>query len=216
MGHVDGLLDVVGDEEDAGFGLGPEGKDVVDDLAPGEGVERGEGLVEQQQLGAGDQGAGERGAHGHAAGELGGLEAGGLGQADAGEGGVGGLAGLCDRAPGEAQGQGDVGAGGEPGREGRSLEHHADLAGSGVTTDLAGGGRLETGEQAQRRGLAAAGRADEGGDFAGADLEGQGAERGAAAGVGDEGLIKRCQCGFPHPLTPANAGAQMKWHGARR
>ena len=48
-GHVDSLLDIVGDEDDGRPGLGPERQDVVGQGAAGDLVQRRERLVEQQQ-----------------------------------------------------------------------------------------------------------------------------------------------------------------------
>ena len=60
----------MGDEDDgrAWGASGPEAVQVLDQTAAGDAVEGGEGLVEQEQVGRGDQGPGEGDPHGHAAG----------------------------------------------------------------------------------------------------------------------------------------------------
>ena len=70
-GHVDRLLDVVGDEDDGRVELPPTARSTSSARrAAGDLVQGGERLVEQQQARAGDQGAGQRDPHGHAAGQL--------------------------------------------------------------------------------------------------------------------------------------------------
>ena len=79
--------------------------------------------------------------------------------------------GLADAA--QAQRQLDVSLHGEPREEGRFLEHQGDPA-PGV--DSPGGGLVEAGDEVEERALAAARRADEADELAGADLEGHAVE----------------------------------------
>ncbi len=58
------------DEEDGGAGLAPEAKQLVAHEQPGLLVERAEGLVEEKQARARDEGAGDADPLPHAAGEL--------------------------------------------------------------------------------------------------------------------------------------------------
>jgi hypothetical protein len=85
VGEVDGLGEVVGDGEGGEAVALPQAQELVVEAFAGEFVEGAEGLVEEEQLGAGDQGAGERGAHAHAARELGGVGVREFAEADEGE-----------------------------------------------------------------------------------------------------------------------------------
>ena len=69
VGEREGLVDVVGDEQDRGLVPPPELDHEVVHLDAGQRVQRAERLVEQQQVGLADQRAGERDALGLAAGE---------------------------------------------------------------------------------------------------------------------------------------------------
>src|SRR5918997_1526463 len=60
VGENDGLLLVVGDEDGGVAALALEAQDEVPHLFPEVGVERAEGLVEEQEPRVGDEGAGER------------------------------------------------------------------------------------------------------------------------------------------------------------
>ena len=70
VAHVDRFVDVVGDEEHRRAARLPEPQHFVLHPHAGEGVERAERFVEQQDFGVIDQRAGERDALGHAAGEM--------------------------------------------------------------------------------------------------------------------------------------------------
>ena len=65
-----GFAQLVRHQDHGEAALGPEIAQHAPELLAGEGVERGEGFVEQQQLGLVDQRAAERGALLHSAGEL--------------------------------------------------------------------------------------------------------------------------------------------------
>ena len=81
VGQQHGFFNVVGDQEDGlgGHGLvGPQLQQFAAQVLGGEHVERGEGLVHEEDFGLDDQGAGKADALLHAAGELlgiGGLKA---------------------------------------------------------------------------------------------------------------------------------------------
>ncbi len=80
---------------------------------------------------------------------------------------------------GDLEAEGDVLRHGQVGEQRIGLEHHADVALVGLQPrdvlaaddDGAGGRLLEAGDHAQHGGLAAAGRAEEGDELAGADIE---------------------------------------------
>ncbi len=156
--------------------LGPELEEFAAQVFGGEDVEGGEGLVHEEHFGLDDEGAGKADALAHAAGELlgeGGLEA---VEADGVEHAQGAFAaGVSGDAAG-LEGGLDVFQNGEPGEEGEALEDDGDVdfgVGDGffVPEDLSGGGFGEAGEHAQHGGLAGAGGAEEGEDFAGHDGE---------------------------------------------
>ena len=70
IGEVEGLVEIVGDEEDGFAEVGQESAEHVLHLGAGEGVECAEGLVHQQDGGLGGKGAGEADALALSAGEL--------------------------------------------------------------------------------------------------------------------------------------------------
>jgi hypothetical protein len=173
----------VGDEED-GHGLGePEGAEVVVEAVSGELVEGAEGLVEEEEARARDEGAGEGGAHAHAAGELGGEAVDGVPEADVGEGVAGDVAALGGGDIGELEGQGDVIEDAAPGEEVGVLEDERDGSSEvlGRVGDGALGRALEARDEAEERGFAAAGRAEEGHEGARRDVEINAVHRGDAA-----------------------------------
>ena len=70
IAHVDGFVDVMGDEQHGGAARLPKAEDFVLHAHAGEGVERAERFIEQQNFGMIDQRAGQSDALGHAAGEM--------------------------------------------------------------------------------------------------------------------------------------------------
>ena len=70
VGHADGFMGVVGDEDDAGFaGKGAFADDLLQ-MAAQVAVEGGKGFVHEEQVGIGDECAGKGNALAHAAGEF--------------------------------------------------------------------------------------------------------------------------------------------------
>ena len=165
-GHIDRLLHIVGDEDDGRPGLGPERQHVVGEAAAGDLVQRREGLVQKQQPGFGDQGAGEGDAHGHAAGQLSRLQLRGLGEADAGQG---------LSSPSARLGAGTSRPDRAAGRRWRSRSTTASGSGPGTPRpsrpDRGCGppvprvGASKPSQEPQRRGLAAARRPHQGDDL---------------------------------------------------
>ena len=132
-------------------------------------IEGGQRLVQQQHLGAGDRRARQRDALLLATRELPRQPVGQFRQSDLFDHGVGGLASVQRRYAPHPQREGDVVADIEMRKQGVGLEHHRgatldrceayDLL--AANEDLAVGGILMTGDHAQDRRLAAAGRAQE-------------------------------------------------------
>ncbi|MOA32777.1 hypothetical protein D3C78_1540220 [compost metagenome] len=133
-------------------------------LLAGEGVERAERLVQQQQLRPGGQGAGNADPLALTAGEL---PDGALGrplQADLAQQGQCLLTSLGAGHPGQLQAEGDVVLDVAPGQQPLALEHHAAFGAwaphrfalQAYLAVLAG---LESGDEVEQCGLAAPGRA---------------------------------------------------------
>jgi hypothetical protein len=68
--EIDALVDRMRDEDDGAAELALQPQDIVVELEAGDLVERGEGLVHEQQLRPQRERAGDRDAHLHAAGQL--------------------------------------------------------------------------------------------------------------------------------------------------
>ena len=136
-------------------------------VGAGEGVERAERLVEQQQRAAGEDGAQEGDPLPHAAGEL------RPGRPPRSRPGRSGPSSARARAwasgrgtPCDVQRQHGVVEERPPGQQQVALRHVADEAGAagdvgGRRADAAGVGPVEAGDEAEERALAAAGRTDE-------------------------------------------------------
>jgi hypothetical protein len=154
---------------------------------PREGVERRERLVEEQHLRGGHEGAGDGDALLLPARQLPRPAAGVVGQPDLGERALDAHPPLGGAQLAEAET--DVVGDGEPRQEPRLLEHDADrrvrLADRlAVEPDLAFARAVEAGDQAQKRGLAAAGAADERDDLGLAHGERHAGERLRAVRIG--------------------------------
>ncbi len=143
------------------------------------GVERRERLVEQEHLRLVGDGAGERDALLLAAGELVGVAVGEVRQLDQLQHLLDPRADLGGGLLRHLEAEADIVGHRHVGEQRIGLEHHADIALVGrqvgdvapADADGAGGGLLEAGHHAQRRGLAAAGRAEEGDELAPLDGE---------------------------------------------
>ena len=174
------------DEEARPLVLLPQAQQLLVEALARDLVEGGEGLVEEQEPGAGGQGPGDGGAHAHAAGELGREGVGEVGEAHqleelAHPSGV--------RGPAQLQGQSDVAVHRAPGQQGRVLEDEPQvhLAAPGprppaVDGELPARGFVEAGHQPQEGGLAAARGSDDGGEPPAPDIQIEAAQRLDAGG----------------------------------
>lgn len=197
VGHREGFFLIVGDIDGGDAGLGAESADLVAHLEAEFGVEVGEGLVEEEDIGADDEGAGEGDALLLAAGELVWLALGVGVHADGLEGVEGALLafGLGDFADGEPES--DILEDGHVGPERVGLEDHAGVAfvGGGVgdvavvEEDFAGGGHDESGDHAEEGGLAAAGGPEEEEEVACVDGEGDVVDGSGDAAAAHGGVV---------------------------
>ena len=138
-GEGEGVLEAVGDEQAGGVGDVALLDDELDDGGGGDGVEAAGGGVVEDEIGAGDDGAGDGGAAPHAAGELGGEL--GLRVVEGGE-----LEGLEGTFVGFFRGDvigveaiGDVVFDGEGVEEGGLLKDHPDAGAEGEEVALGHG-----------------------------------------------------------------------------
>ena len=205
VGDFSGEVEFVGYDEHGHSGLG-EVSDDLEDFADEFGVEGGGWFVEEHKFGVHGEGSGDGDALLLAAGELGGVGVGFVGEADAGEEGLGGLGGLVAGLAEDLDGAfGDVLEGGHVGEEVEALEDHScgaalpgyfwgaegveAVVGLAIADEFAvepeGSGveSFELVDAAEEGGLAGAGGSDDADDLAGVDLEGDAIE-GAVAGEG--------------------------------
>ena len=188
VGHHQRLLLVVGDHDEGDADLVLQALQLELHGAAELFVERGERLVEQEHARPLDQSARQRHALLLAAGELLGAAAGELGQMRGAQDRVDALGDLGPGEPLHLQPVGDVAAHAHVREEGVGLEHQVERPPvrrdrrdvDAVEQDAARVRRLEAGEQAQERGLAAAGRAEEGEELVLADVERHGLDGGRA------------------------------------
>ena len=179
VGEAHGLLLVVGDEDDRDAQVALDLLQLLAHLLADLGVQGGEGLVEKQQGGLQEQGAGNGDTLLLAAGELAGILLFRAAHADQGQAVLHGLVdlGLGDLAQLQAEGQ--VFINGHVGPEVIALEYHGRGAlfggqvddGLTVHGDVALGHVQKAADGAQDRSLAAAGGAQEGDDLALVDLQ---------------------------------------------
>ena len=141
-GEGEGVLEAVGDEEGGGVGDVALFDDELDDGGGGDGVEAAGGGVVEDEVGFGDDGAGDGDAAAHASGELGGEFVDGLTEFDEVED-------LFDAGAGFRFGDvlfveavGYVVLDGEGVEEGGLLKDHADAGAELVEFDLGDGGDL--------------------------------------------------------------------------
>ena len=177
-GEEYGFLDRVGHEQDGLAAFAPDPQHFEVHLFAGQRVERAERLVHQDQFWIVDEGAGDRRALLHAAGQLLRIFVFVAGEPDQIEQIAGaGPRGLHRQADDFGRQQ-HVVQNGSPFQQQRLLEHHADIAG-GVErcfriADLDGAavGVMQPGQDLQHRGLAAAGGADQRDQLAFPDVHG--------------------------------------------
>ncbi len=197
VGHRQRLLLVVGDEQGGDPQLLLEAADLLAQRQPHLGVQRGQRLVEQQDARLEGERAGERDALLLAAGHLVRVAAGVLRKADQLQQLLGALGPLGLAGAAHPQTEGDVVGGGQVREQAVGLEHHAGVAlvrgdrGDvlAVDQDLARVVLLEAGQDAQRGGLAAAGRAEQGEQLTGPDGQVEAVQRGGGA----EGAAQRAE-----------------------
>ena len=169
----------MGDEDAGDVDLVVQAPEPVPELLADLGIDRAEGLVEQQHPGLGGERPGECDPLALAAGELRGVAVPEALQAHQGEE-LGDPRGLA-LAPGalDVEPEGDVLGDRHVAEERVVLEHEPDAPGAGVQVvgapavepDLAGIGRFEAGDDAQDGALAAPGGAEEGDELAARDLQ---------------------------------------------
>ena len=126
VAHVEGFVDVVRDEEHGGAAGLPEAEHFVLQAHAGEGVERAERFVEEQDFRMVDERAGEGHALGHAAGEMMGKGVGETFQSHEAHELVHLAALFVEHAAGDEAGL-DIAAHGEPREKIRVLENEAAL-----------------------------------------------------------------------------------------
>lgn len=158
---------------------------ILDQVSACDAVQRREGLIEKQQVRVGDQGAGDRHAHGHAARELARVSGQTFAETNGGQGDGGAIERLIPRHASKLQRQGHIGAGVGPGHQCRRLEDEGGAA-CGGGCDEALGRALKACEEAERRRLAGAGSADEGDDLARLDRQVQRSELSATRIANDD------------------------------
>src|SRR5690606_25782269 len=173
VGELEGLVDIVGDEHDGLLMVLADLEQEVLHAQPGERIERGEGLIEEEHIRLCSQATREPHALGHAAGELVRPGIGALAQPDLGEESRDAV-GLRALALATARTERDVAGNGSPGQQPWLLEDDGTALvrdGNAATADgdLSADGLLQTGDQAQDGGLATAARAENRNELAAID-----------------------------------------------
>ncbi len=197
VGERDGFLEVVGDEHHRlAVGAPQLQQEIAHDL-PGLRVERAEGLVHQQDARVADQHLGEADALALAAREHVRVAPGEGGKADAGKPAPRLLLRFGRGRAGDLQPDGDVLQRRLPREQRLGLEEIAGLAVQpgerlAIDADAAGGGDEQAGGGVEERGLAAAGRPDDGDELAIRDGE-------VGLVHGDEGAVAPVRRGEGHP-----------------
>ena len=172
------LADPVGHEHDRLARLAPDVQQLEVHLFPRQRVERAERLVHQDQLGIMDQRAGDRGALLHAAGQLVGIFVGEPVEPHQCEKIARARAAFRHGKAEDLGGQQHVVDDAAPLEQERLLKHHADVARRierlRRRADAQGAGivRMQSGQNLEKRGLAAAGGTDQRHQLAGRDVEG--------------------------------------------
>ncbi len=217
------LEDVVGHEQHGRPGLpAPDLEQLVLERLSGHLVERPERLVHQQQPWTGDERAGDRDAHPHAAGELARQVTRVTVEADQLERSIGCRAALAPRDAAQGERQRDVVADGRPRQQRRVLEDVGDATGAagrsgvGAHDGHRARGRLrEAGDQAEDRRAAAARGPSEGDQLTGRDREVERRERARAVRerLLDAGEVDRA--GLPGRGGDGTCGCGRQGHGRR-
>ena len=190
----------MGDQDHGGALFAIEGEEEVEDGAAGGAVEIAGGFVGEEDRRAKGEGAGEGDALLFAAGELDGVVVEAAVESDAGQE----FAGTATAAAvaGEFHRQQHILFGGERRDQVIALENEADFAAADlrhlvlgevgdvftIEDHLAGAGRVEAGEQAEQRALAAAGRTHDGGELAARNEQVDALEDIHAVSTGVDGL----------------------------
>ena len=202
VAEQDGLLDVVGDEDDRDAVLLPDVQQELVHPLPGDGVQGAERLVHQQQRRPGGQRAGECRPVPHAARQLVRERVAEPAQADPFQQRSGLLvefgvvAFVLPGGPLRPRAEQDVVPGGEPAEQHRRLEQHAPVGGRAGDRpfphrdgSLVGGQRA--GDDPQQRRLAAAGRPEQAGQLARPDPQAGPGQRHRPPPAPAEGLADR-------------------------
>ena len=188
VGEVDGLVEIVGDEENRDVDVTPDVEEVSLHLSAGLGVERAEGLVHEEDAGLVCESAGDGDALLHAAGEFVRVGVFEFREADEVDPFAGFGLGVEPRFSADLEAEHDVAFDREPGEEGVTLEDHATVGagavdGVAVEEDLAIVREIETGDNPGERGFSAAGWADDGDEFPAANGDRNAVEGGVRAGA---------------------------------
>jgi len=124
--QINRFENAVSDENDGRPAVGPQPQQIIVERHSGDLVEGGERLVEQQQVGVGNERAGDRDAHAHAAGKLPRIGPFEPGEADGAD--LRGDPRALGRphSPGQPEGEQHIVCDCAPRHQGRVLEHEAD------------------------------------------------------------------------------------------
>src|SRR3989442_5535147 len=187
VAHVDCFVDVVSDQKHRSAAGLPKTEHFVLHAHAGEGIQRAERLVQEEDLGMVNQRPGQSHALGHAARQMVGVGVGEGFQADQPHEIVHLLTLTVVQTAGDEAGL-EVAANGEPGEKVWVLKHQTALgagASDGLSADpeLTRVGRVQAGDEAKEGGFAAAAGADQSDQFPGSDrkgnlVQGQDADRG--------------------------------------
>ncbi len=206
VAEVESFIEVVGDEEDGFLEAREKTAEHVLHLGAGEGIERAEGFVHQENCGFGGEGAGKADTLALPAGELMGMARGKVGrvEADGGKQFVSAGDALGAGAAFGFKNDGDVARDGEVGEEATLLNDVADATAQrderriamarAVDKHVAGRGLAHAVDGAQQRGFAGAAAAEHGGGGACGDSECDAIKQQAAFG-GRERYIAELEAG---------------------
>ena len=197
VGEEQRLLDIVGDEQHGAVVLLPHFEQPFLHVGAGEGVQRAERLVEQQHLARAQQGAHQRGALAHAAGELRRALVGEAAEAETVEQRPRPLARLGARRAEDLDAERDIVADGAPRQQQVALEHVGAVGPAvghvgAVDEDVAGAGIEQAGDHVEDRALAASRGPDDGDELARVHGEGGAVHRG-------HGAVRRAAEHLVHP-----------------